>query len=244
MDTSTCNTIVLVLLWLYLCCQALGSLVAVISQYGTNEVLPTTTTLSTVLLGLCLWQCKKAGYLVQPMTWYHWALLVLLLILQVIAVVLEQLGLQGGESYIPTWKYPIYGVAVLLLGVLGGTLFCGWKCNLFCRPCCKSQYLCYGSAVVVVLVILTVLAVTAALTRFHGGGSGYGHDGKTEQAIIQYLAKILVSCIQCYSVALLWITTLRLPYTAPRSGGIISIGTGGRLYIGSSCTGQYSGSGE
>nr|BAN64587.1 membrane protein [Babesia bovis] len=215
MDTSTCNTIVLVLLWLYLCCQALGSLVAVISQYGTNEVLPTTTTLATVLLGVCLWQCHKVGYLVSPMTWYHWVLLVLLVILQIVSVEREKQGWSIWKSLYAQSTYPIYGVAVVLLSILGGTLFCGWKCNLFCRPCCKSQYICYGSAIVVVLVVLIVLAVTALLAKRVGVSDFtlFTNDKQIEKTIINYLGNMAVPCTQIYSTAILWKKTLELPYT-------------------------------
>ncbi|EDO06375.1 putative integral membrane protein [Babesia bovis T2Bo] len=202
MDTSSCTTIVLVLVWFYLCCQALASLESVL--------------VSTVPLGLCLWQCKKAGYLVSPMTWDHWVLVLSLVLLQLVAVVLEKYEkLDWGPSRVAhghKWAHPIYAISVVLVGILGGTLYCGWKCNLFCRPCCKSQYICYGSAVVVVLVVLTVLAVTASLVQFQVIG---GSAGETEKPIIQYLGKIVVCCTQCYSMLVLWITVFRLPYTLP-----------------------------
>ncbi|EDO05963.1 putative integral membrane protein [Babesia bovis T2Bo] len=230
MNTNTCTTIVLVLLWLYLCCQALGFLVSLIDA-GNATTLPTTTILSTALLGLCLWQCRQAGYLVSPMTWYHWVLLVLLVLLQVLAVVIEYLGLQGmfSSSIGKEWAYPIYGVAVVILAILGGTLFCGWKCNLFCRPCCKSQYICYGSAIVVVLVVLIVLGVTVLLAM-RGGGIGFhiGFDlsfatgGDTEKSIIQYLGNMAVPIMQCYSTAIIWNTTVKLPYTVPEVVALIA----------------------
>nr|BAN65536.1 membrane protein [Babesia bovis] len=162
MDNTTYATIVLVLLWLYLCCQALGLLVPLIDA-GNATAVPTTITLSTVVLGICLWQCKKAGYLVSPMTRYHWMLLILLVVLQLMTVVLERQGWGLFNSLFITTTYPIYGIVVVLLGILGGTLYCGWKCNLFCRPCCKSQYICYGSVVVVVLVVITVLILVAVV---------------------------------------------------------------------------------
>nr|BAN64302.1 membrane protein [Babesia bovis] len=216
MDTTTCTSIVLVLLWLSFCCQALGSLVILLEDYN-SAMLPTTTAISTVLLGVCLWQCKKAGYLVSPMTWYHWVLLVLLVLLQVVAVEMEYLGLhaQSGESYVADWTYPIYGIAAVLLCILGGTLFCGWKCNLFCRPCCKSQYICYGSAIVVVLVLLVVMGVTASLGKYRGLRYNTIGDGNIEKAIIQRLSNMSVPISQCYAMALLWITIFRLPYTVP-----------------------------
>nr|BAN64626.1 membrane protein [Babesia bovis] len=220
MDTSTCGTLVLVLLWLYLCCQALGSLVALTDDFSTNVVLYITTTMSTVLLGLCLWQCKKAGYLVSPMTWYHWVLLLLLVILQEMAVVMEKRGWGILNSLVISSTYPIYGVVFILLSTLGSTLYCGWKCNLFCRPCCKSQYVCYGSAIVVVLVVLVVLALTASLIRFVIDESGYGNEHQIDQdggenviKIIGYLGKILVPCTHCYTMAVMWNTTFKLPYT-------------------------------
>ncbi|EDO08750.1 putative integral membrane protein [Babesia bovis T2Bo] len=219
MDTSTCTTIVLVLLWLSLWLQALGFLVSLLREYSTSPVLPSTTTLSTVLLGICLWQCKKAGYLVSPMTWYHWVLLVLLVVLQIVAVVLEQRELQEFnlfEFLLGDSLYPIYGITgvlVAILGILGGTLFCGWKCNLFCRPCCKSQYICYGSAIVVVLVVLIVLAMTAALLRYDT--RTYGAEGRIDLLIISHLDKTLVPITQCYTMAVIWNTIMKLPYTVP-----------------------------
>ncbi|EDO05621.1 putative integral membrane protein [Babesia bovis T2Bo] len=222
MDNVSCTTIVLVLLWLSLCCQALGSLVALVDEFSTTTVLFTTTPLSTLLLGVCLWQCKKAGYLLSPMTWYHWALLVLLMLLQVMAVVLAVLKLLqpmedlDEDTYSPEWIYPIYGVAVLLVFILGGTLYCGWKCNLFCRPCCKSQYVCYGSAIVVVLVLLVVLGVTASMVKYQPNYDLFsGLEWVNEILTIRYLDKIVVPCTQCYTTAVLWITILKLPYTVP-----------------------------
>nr|BAN65451.1 membrane protein [Babesia bovis] len=221
MDTTTCRTVVLVLLWVSLCCQILGSLVAPIREYTTTLVLPTTTTLSTLLLGVCLWQCRLAGYLVSPMTWYHWVLLSLLVLLEEGPVGVEYLGLQGmlTASIGKQWAYPIYGIVVVLLGILGGTLYCGWKCNLFCRPCCKSQYICYGSAIVVVLVVITVLAVTALLAKSVGANVlgdhllSFATGGDTEKTIINYLGNMAVPIMQCYTMAVLWNTTLKLPYT-------------------------------
>ncbi|EDO07696.1 putative integral membrane protein [Babesia bovis T2Bo] len=218
MDITNCTTIVLVLLWLYLCCQALGFLVSLIDA-GNATAIPTTTTLSIVLLGVCLWQCKNAGYLVQPMTWYHWMLLALLVVLQVMAVVLERQGWGLWNSLFIKSTHPIYAVAVVLLGILGGTLYCGWKCNLFCRPCCKSQYICYGSAIVLVLVVLVVLAVTVSLIRFvEEDGYDYSRridDNKagTVMHTISYLGNMAVPCTQCYAMALIWNTILKLPYT-------------------------------
>nr|BAN65852.1 membrane protein, putative [Babesia bovis] len=219
MDTTTCATIVLVLLWLSTCCQALGSLVILIPELDNIPAVSTTTTLSTILIGVCLWQCKKAGYLVSPMTWYHWMLLALLVILQIMAVEIEYLGLQGmlTASIGKQWAYPIYGVPVALLVLLGSTLYCGWKCNLFCRPCCKSQYICYGSAIVVILVVLVVLVVTGALAPLIGDGLSYGdiNHGAKETMTICYLGKMVLPCIQCYAMAMIWNTTLKLPYAVP-----------------------------
>ncbi|EDO05634.1 uncharacterized protein BBOV_IV000340 [Babesia bovis T2Bo] len=231
MDTSTCTTIVLVLLWLYLCCQELGSLITVVGQYSSTKVLYSTTTLSTLLLAVCLWQCKKAGYLVSPMTWYHWVLLVLLVLLQIAVILMavpEQLDQDGGNrpSYGAKWKYPIYGVSAALLVILGCTLFCGWKCNLFCRPCCKSQYVCYGSAIVVALVVLLILAVTLSMIQYQDeSNSIHGdhlHKGETEKTIIGHLDKVVVPCAQCYAMAIIWRTMLNLPYTVPEVVTLIS----------------------
>ncbi|EDO05602.1 uncharacterized protein BBOV_IV000020 [Babesia bovis T2Bo] len=225
MDSSSCTTVVLVLLWLSTCCQALGSLVILIPEISTTEVVPTTTTLSTILIGVCLWQCKKAGYLVSPMTRYHWVLLVLLVVLQVVAVVMEQLSLQGLSSLSIgiKWTDPIYGIVVVLLGILGGTLYCGWKCNLFCRPCCKSQYICYGSAIVVVLLILILLAVTASLVQHQRTGEDLSYyDGGYVMLTICYFCKILVPCTQCYTMAVIWNTILKLPCTVPEVVALIS----------------------
>ncbi|EDO06734.2 putative integral membrane protein [Babesia bovis T2Bo] len=220
MDTSTCATIVLVLLWLHLCCQALGSLIALIDEYSTDMVLASTITFANVLLAVCIWQCKKAGYLVSPMTWYHWALLVLLVVLQVLTVVLEERGWGILNALVIRSTYPIYGIVVVILGILGGTLYCGWKCNLFCRPFCKSQYICYGSAIVVALVLLIVLAVTASLMRFVDEYSTYAdeehideYDAGADIRTIGYHGKILVLVTQCYTMAMIWNTVLRLPYT-------------------------------
>ncbi|EDO05215.1 uncharacterized protein BBOV_I001310 [Babesia bovis T2Bo] len=217
MDTTSCTTIVLALLWLSTCCQALCFLLALIAELDNIPAVSTTTTLSTVLLGVCLWQCKKAGYLVSPMTWYHWALLILLVILQVVALImrfLSQLDWQDRESYVATWTYPIYAVAAVLLAILGGTLYCGWKCNLFCRPCCKSQYICYGSAIVVVLVILILLGVTVSMAKYRASDHhGVVNEGQTETLIIGYLEKMTLPITQCYTMAIIWNTTLKLPYT-------------------------------
>nr|BAN65777.1 membrane protein [Babesia bovis] len=222
MDNTTYATIVLVLLWLYLCCQALGLLVPLIDA-GNATAVPTTITLSTVVLGICLWQCKKAGYLVSPMTRYHWMLLILLVVLQLMTVVLERQGWGLFNSLFITTTYPIYGIVVVLLGILGGTLYCGWKCNLFCRPCCKSQYICYGSVVVVVLVVITVLAVTASLIRFVEEDGGHGseqriddNNASTVMHTISYLGNMIVPITQCYTMAVLWNTTLKLPYSVPK----------------------------
>ncbi|EDO06924.1 uncharacterized protein BBOV_IV005630 [Babesia bovis T2Bo] len=231
MDNTTCTTIVLVLLWLSICCQAVGLLVTLISYYsnpellqhysslyGTYAVIPSTTTLSTLLLVVCLWQCKKAGYLVTPMTWYHWVLLVLLVLLQIVAVLTEYLGLQGwGHKSLGTnWKYPIYSILVVLMVILGSTLYCGWKCNLFCRPCCKSQYVCYGSAIVVVLAVLIVLAVIASMGEHRRTESfGVGFEWLNEILTIGYFGYMVVPITQCYTMAVLWRTTMKLPYTVP-----------------------------
>eukprot|EP00371_Babesia_bovis_P002489 XP_001611136.1 hypothetical protein [Babesia bovis T2Bo] len=143
------------------------------------------------------------------------------------AVVLEQEIWGIGKATSADSTYPIYGIAVLLWAILGCTLFCGWKCNLFCRPCCKSQYICYGSAVVVVLVVLTVLAVTALLAK-HGSGDGlgvfpfFGTLGQTEKDIIQYLGNLVVPIIQCHTMAFLWTTLLKLPYTVPEVVALIA----------------------
>ncbi|EDO05213.1 uncharacterized protein BBOV_I001200 [Babesia bovis T2Bo] len=236
MDTNTCTTIVLVLLWLYLCCQALGSMVALMGTGSTTEVLSTTTTLSTVLLVVCLWQCKKAGYLVSPMTWYHWVLMVLLVLLQVVVLVLEQQGWELFSQLFITSTYPIYGIAVVLLGILGGTLFCGWKCNLFCRPCCKSQYICYGSAIVVVLVILVVLGLTASLAK-HSGGTGFvgfGNAGQTEKTIIRRLSNIMIPITQSYAMVVIWNTLLKLPYSLPEVVAVLTsaLAVGSLLTVG------------
>eukprot|EP00371_Babesia_bovis_P002609 XP_001611256.1 membrane protein [Babesia bovis T2Bo] len=155
------------------------------------------------------------------MTWYHWVLLVLLLLLQVVAVVLEQNGWGLFANLSITSTYPIYGVAVVLLGILAGTLYCGWKCNLFCRPCCKSQYVCYGSAIVVVLAVLVVLAVTASLPKIPGSDDDEGEqidqsEGETKMHTIGCLGKVILPITQCYTMAVLWITILRLPYTLPQ----------------------------
>ncbi|EDO07802.1 putative integral membrane protein [Babesia bovis T2Bo] len=225
MDTTTYATIVLVLLWLYLCCQALGFLLTLVDVVNATT-LPTTTILSTALLGICLWLCKKAGYLVSPMNWYHWVLLVLLVLLQVLAVVIEYLGLQGmfSSSIGAEWTHPIYAVAVVLLGILGGTLYCGWKCNLFCRPCCKSQYICYGSTIVVVLVILILLAVTGALAPLIGDGRTYydSRNGETEARTVGYLGKMVLPFTQFYVTAVLWNTTLKLPYAVPEVVAVVA----------------------
>eukprot|EP00371_Babesia_bovis_P001651 XP_001610298.1 membrane protein [Babesia bovis T2Bo] len=155
------------------------------------------------------------------MTWYHWVLLVLLVVLQVVAVALEQVGWGLWKVLFHDSIYPIYGIAVVLLVVLSilcGTLYCGWKCNLFCRPCCKSQYICYGSAIVVVLVVLLVLAVTASMVKYLGNNfiptqEYYNYENLNEIWSVSYLGKVLVPCTQCYAMAVLWNTTLRLPYT-------------------------------
>ncbi|EDO07564.1 uncharacterized protein BBOV_IV012120 [Babesia bovis T2Bo] len=227
MDTTSCTTIVLALLWLYLCCQALGSLVALIAELDNIPAVSTTTTLSTVLLGICLWQCKKAGYLVSPMTWYHWVLLVLLVILQVVAIVLalqERIGLDLKDHIFDEPTYYIYGISVALLvilGILGGTLYCGWKCNLFCRPCCKSQYICYGSAIVGVLVILLLVVVTGWLIGIYGKNTLHGRE-PSELSAPQYLAITLIPITQIYTMAVLWNTIFRLPYTVPEVVALIA----------------------
>eukprot|EP00371_Babesia_bovis_P000140 XP_001608787.1 hypothetical protein [Babesia bovis T2Bo] len=126
-------------------------------------------------------------------------------------------GFDGIGGFGVEWTYPIYGIAVVILGILGGTLYCGWKCNLFCRPCCKSQYMCYGSAIVVVLVILIVLAVTASIVRFldSRGFVGYEQptDGQNEILTIGYFCYIIIPITQIYTITVLWNTTFKLPYT-------------------------------